>query len=132
MKSTELRLNNLVKIDRELFDQLSEDEQINHNNNIWKVMAISEEDIEIYCELENIYETHDITVIEPIQLTEEILLKCGFMKINTTWFMFGNFCINISFDIEWGGNWMGIRLKSLHQLQNLYFTLTNKELEIQL
>lgn len=66
----------------------------------------------------------------PILLTEERLLNFGFEKIISVWYGIGNFRINTSFDIEWGGKWMGIRLKYVHQLQNLYFALTGKELEL--
>lgn len=68
--------------------------------------------------------------LHPIPITEEWLLKFGFEKINSTWYGFGNFRICISLDVEWGNNWMGIRLKYIHQLQNLYFTLTEYELEL--
>lgn len=69
---------------------------------------------------------------KPIPITEDILLKCGFVRINSGWFRLGNLAINISFDTEWGGNWMGIRLKYLHELQNLYWCLCKKELDISL
>jgi hypothetical protein len=68
----------------------------------------------------------------PIKLTEEILLKCGFKKKNTTWFSKDNFAINIMFDVEWCGNWIGIRINYLHQLQNIYWCLVGEELEINL
>lgn len=53
----------------------------------------------------------DTTYLKPIPLTEEWLLKFGFKKINSTWLRLGNFAINISLDVEWGNNWMGVRLK---------------------
>lgn len=71
-----------------------------------------------------------LDLIEPISLTEEWLLKFGFKKINTTWYKLGNMAINISFDVEWGSKWMGIRLKYVHQLQNLYFAITGQELTL--
>ena len=70
--------------------------------------------------------------LTPIPLTEEWLVRFGFEKINTTWYAYkgGNFRLNISFDVEWANNWMGIRLKHVNSLQNLYFALTGKELEL--
>lgn len=82
--------------------------------------------------------------IEPITLTEEILLKCGFeargyfwfdlylderTKLTLGWHPDGRIDFEMSinkiyFDIS--------HIKHLHQLQNLYFSLTNKELEIKL
>lgn len=68
-----------------------------------------------------------------IELTEEILLKCGFIpcSIIDNHFNISGMCI-------WKCNDMflcdknGIHIKHLHQLQNLYFALTGKELEIDL
>jgi hypothetical protein len=86
------------------------------------------------CNIKTIYAISQIcgeTVIYlPIPITEEWLLKFGFEKINTTWFQLWNLRVNISGDVEWGKNWMGVRLKHVHQLQNLYFALTNKELQL--
>jgi hypothetical protein len=75
----------------------------------------------------------------PIPLTEEILLKCGFEHIteglryadknhlivngDKDW-LFMPFCTN---DID-----CYIPIKYLHQLQNLYFALTGEELEFKL
>lgn len=71
--------------------------------------------------------------IDPIPLTEEILLKCGFEKAKVNTII--NAYISFSFYLtiyddklfyEWkGGN---IEVKHLHQLQNLYFALTGQEL----
>jgi len=73
-------------------------------------------------------ESFDTSDVSPIPLTEEWLKRFGFRRVNSTWHKLGNLCINISHDVEWGGNWMGIRLKYVHQLQNLYFALTGEEL----
>lgn len=95
--------------------------------------------------------------IQPIKLTEEILIKnCGFTKY--TWFngcfintkhgdlmirFFGNeihlFFTNIMYDSQgmkfknprYVGNTNSTQnIKYLHELQNLYFALTKQELEI--
>jgi len=79
-------------------------------------------------------------ITSSIPLTEEILLKCGFSEVG----MFNNvyhkdnFRIiighkqNCLFQIHKDEHCVGIEISSLHQLQNLYFVLTNKELEIEL
>lgn len=75
----------------------------------------------------------NIKDIEPIELTEGILLKCGFIpcSIIDNHFNISGMCI-------WKCNDMflcdknGVHIKYLHQLQNLYFALTNEELNIQL
>lgn len=74
-------------------------------------------------------------VFEPIPLTEEWLLKFGFEKINNEyWYMYYAFCINEYFDVfgikvtkSWQ-NIYGIKIRYVHQLQNLYFALTGQEL----
>ncbi|QHC84967.1 hypothetical protein AS589_09380 [Empedobacter brevis] len=66
---------------------------------------------------------------EPITLTEEILLKCGYSEYDLD---IGRIILT-----EDGGFIItrlsqNVTLKTLHQLQNLYFALTNKELEIKM
>ena len=69
----------------------------------------------------------------PIPLTEDILLKCGFERIESKW------------RLKNGYHWIQVNLYSyfinhiqhglieyLHELQNLYFALTKEELEINL
>lgn len=76
-----------------------------------------------------------ISNIEPIELTEEILLKCGF---EPTYFVSNNKLAsyriyNIDFlNPDFTLVWFKTKIEYLHQLQNLYFALTNKELEINL
>ena len=69
-----------------------------------------------------------INQIEPIPLTEEILLKCGFVN---GWN--GNYFCNTNGEFYFNGNsyegeTLSKNIKYLHQLQNLYFALTNQEL----
>ena len=71
--------------------------------------------------------------IKPIPLAGEILLKCGFFRqpwglvLNELVFKDNLKCTELKFMI---GNGFNVKIKYLHQLQNLYFALTNKELEI--
>ena len=87
---------------------------------------------------------------EPITLTEEILLKCGFKKTeeyyaadeeNVDVYTIGCFDIAfidneyklwISIDEDSYYNFAWTEIKYLHQLQNLYFSLTGQELEVNL
>lgn len=82
--------------------------------------------------------------VEPIVLTEELLLKCGFYQIygsdpqepnamllyyNST----GDFTImSTENDRDTFLYDTGIIVTSVHQLQNLHFALTGKELEVTL
>ena len=98
---------------------------------------------DLYCER--------LDTLNPLPLTEEILLKCGFEK--------GSICYHNAFSLNvkktdfylrpsfidgfyWGFNMNPKKLdcelndvmplQYLHQLQNLYFALTGTELEINL
>ncbi|WP_312922539.1 hypothetical protein [Empedobacter brevis] len=72
---------------------------------------------------------------EPIKLTKEIIMKCGF---EPTYFVCDNKLasyriknkdfINPDFTLVW----YGTKIEYLHQLQNLYFSLTQQELIIEL
>lgn len=89
-----------------------------------------------------------MNTINPIEITEEILLKCGFEKFNDNCFMinynmqcqlfiFSNktqvgVVNNINVPFYYMFNGLIHTLQYLHQLQNLYFALTNQELTINL
>lgn len=80
-----------------------------------------------------------------ITLTEEIISKCGFEKQNRDgeiYFLNGD-CFELHQFNQYGhfsytcgdnlkGNFVSTRIDSLHQLQNLYFALTGKELEVKI
>lgn len=74
--------------------------------------------------------------IKPIPLTEEWLEKFGFEKMaNREWFKQGSIQYNPSreiLEIWQRDNWITYKkqFKYVHQLQNLYFALTNEELTI--
>lgn len=73
-----------------------------------------------------------------IPLTEEILLKCGF-KVEYKKGSHTNFrvyrLVEFTYNTNhgwWFHNHLAHEPKHLHQLQNLYFSLTGKELEVKL
>ena len=79
----------------------------------------------------------------PIPLTEDILLKCGFVKVDDFFVLkiidYGELAIESYFSIFIGndGRDLGFCTNAnicnhLHQLQNLYFALTQEELTIKL
>ena len=74
----------------------------------------------------------DLKNIQPIPLTEEILLKCGFEKDENKMFVFNRKVIYKKNDNTFHFYCCDIEIKYLHQLQNLYFALTGQELEINL
>ncbi len=75
-------------------------------------------------------------IYNPIKLTEDILLKCGFSngkQINKKYFKH----IGIPGGIFLGNNYANykytniiIEINSLHQVQNFYFALTGNELNV--
>lgn len=110
MKAQELRIGNLVNS--------SENEQIIING-IFEA-GIHNQDFNGYP-----YE-----MLQPIPATEEWLLRFGFIK-HTGWDDFEYFDkngVHIYVCNEWFEYEMELKIESVHQLQNLYFTLTQKEL----
>jgi len=122
MEANELRIGNYVKIDD------------------LPIEKITLETFKILSEY-----PHHIGLFEPIPLTEEILLKCGFEKFegefhlnvnevriemfyHDSWYFGYNRIVenNVIETCELLGYW------DLHQLQNLYFALTQTELTINL
>lgn len=97
-------------------------------------------------------EVHPMTeyfeYLQPIELSPEVLEKCGFVNENikmsgcNIWH-FGDWRIAKSFTREEGNfhlfhkrvsppTWSLAEIKHLHQLQNLYYALTQTELKIEL
>lgn len=86
--------------------------------------------------------------LQPIPLTEELLVKCGMNECDDACvvrysYRNGKFKMNIMIcdqkkyilfinNIENGCQICSIEVKYLHQLQNIYFDLTGKELEVNL
>lgn len=73
-----------------------------------------------------------INDIEPIPLTEELLLKCGFKPHYFGIKTYYNPLLELDHDLKLMGVDYNIQVKHLHQLMNLYFALTGKELEVKL
>lgn len=85
--------------------------------------------------------TNDLECIKPIPLTEEILLNSGFEKtvFNDHTDNYNLHPLQILYNVangfeyfhqQFGGKF--VKLASVHQLQNLYFALAKKELEVKL
>jgi len=87
-----------------------------------------------------IYPNHETLIYwKPIQLTEDILLRCGFISDTDktdNYFVklkHGNFLFQSDLSVNFREVYLRVNnsdiiVEFLHQLQNLYFTLTNKEL----
>lgn len=77
--------------------------------------------------------------VEPIPLSEEVLLKCGFEEDEThvsedhPWAIWVKNDVVISLPyFEFSFESTDVEIKYLHQLQNLYYALTGEELEVSL
>ena len=85
-----------------------------------------------------VYNT-DISCISPISITEELILKFGFSQDNNT-YSYGDIELSIGCNddsLYLTFNWNEYQISStpilyLHQLQNIYFDLTGKELMVNL
>lgn len=65
--------------------------------------------------------------IHPIPITADILLNCGFKPYkNGKWY---HDYLSVH-ECEFIFNSKGYRVEYVHQLQNLFYTLTNEELEV--
>lgn len=122
MKANQLRIGNWVFYDRRPF----------------KIYGISKE----YPFLDTI--EFGVGVVEwkdlqPIELTEEILLSCGFEEKGTIFRINKNtenefdVCIKLKTkELYFGGTFRSYQINNLHQLQNIVFDLTGEELKIEL
>jgi len=120
MKARDFRIGNLIKY--------SED------GTVFEITEIDKLGFEVKNENEETWIEHDL--FEPIQLTEEWLIKFGFKKIGTkTYFDYhiGNFFIYIiGCSLKEKNFYFSscdeYRITTVHQLQNIYFALTGEEL----
>lgn len=124
MEATELRLNNLLIYGNEIVPVMG----MEHSNNNLLVKIDSETAI-------------DYRKLQPIALTAEWFQKLGFKEAyrssSRIRFDLPNYC-RYDFDLNsnkilqgflYFGNY--IKCNYLHQLQNIYFTLTGEELKIE-
>ena len=122
MKANELRIGNYV----------------NHKElGYIQVYGMNGEIIQFDYRKDPYYEEIPFDKLSYIPLTEDILLKCGFEKEEESncyvnqialYFTFDKITCNVSY-YEYDNL---INVDYLHQLQNLYFALTNEELTINL
>jgi hypothetical protein len=116
MKTSELRINNWVLWKGPLHDENA------------LVLAISKEELIFKCG-----DSALITECEPIQLTEEWLLKFGFENWDKNKWVDSNSVLTISKNDDNFScliNQRDVDILYVHQLQNLYFALTGKELTL--
>jgi hypothetical protein len=120
INANELRIGNLVEY--KITDKFDERKEW------WEVSKIDADDIHWLSKVD----TNDDD-FRAIPLTEEWLLKCGFVE-NCYQDRFENKFIHVQCNKIRGKTELWIEniphIKYLHQLQNLYFALTGEELQI--
>lgn len=134
MKTNELRIGNWVKVNDPIFGV-----------NTYKVATIRDNGIitlndNMSCLVDN---------IEPIELTEDVLLKIGFGKRNDCYTLSNEYIFFVYYkdsfkqellaSVKRKGKYYyntnelkNYDIKYLHQLQNAYYCLTGEELEVEL
>jgi len=120
INAKDLRIGNLVTLADKQRKELWEN-QINATNKYFEVKTIYS-DGDIALELDEEIVDIDLIEVQPIPITEQLLLEFGFHKDN---FVYRKNDFVISGWFTYNGN---LELKYVHQLQNLYFALTNQEL----
>jgi hypothetical protein len=127
IQANELRIGNYVNVPREDQSPFRIDAFESLSEKFIKVAMVHPEHGENF---------HPLTWygedLQPIPLTEEWLLKLGFLKYKGDnkdfWLNDFEFANDLKW-IFWRGNILE-NIKHVHQLQNLYFALTNKELQL--
>ena len=87
-----------------------------------------------YCHLSDA-SSIEYNLLSGVPLSEEILLNCGFEEVDFAGGCYEKEYLTIDtsdFNCCYKRDWLEIKIKYLHQLQNLFYILTNQELEINL
>lgn len=137
MKSTELRIGNIIKIKNPILKDLIDEGFQKIYTDRTTVIYVG------YDYLGVIIDNSEVEImlqdVEPIPLTEEWLLKFGFEKKpmygkHNRYFFIKNklyYCQHDFYSFVYSNNSLEIKEpKYVHQLQNLYFALTGEELTL--
>ena len=140
----ELRIHNLVSITESARKELFDCNEVLFEKNIHQVTGLDIDELRLF--IDSMEVEFDYSQIEPIELTKEWLKKAGFDEAThegndvmiyskSEW----NFVLEYyNFQVKSESSWflvqylgqLEIKIQFIHQLQNLYFALTNKELTI--
>ncbi len=131
MKAQDLRIGNLV-------DVINRSQEVHLPFNIIKkVGRIEFFNVDLYdyekpFAAQPLNWTVDIADLSPIPLTEEWLVKFGFIKDFYGFVLDDKMSLSFSTKLSpfWQDSPLSINIQYVHQLQNLYFALTGSELEI--
>lgn len=128
MKTIELRVGNLVKC------------QVSNDARIYSVAALDGIHRKVMLSDVRFGTWYDEGKIKPIHLTKELLLQLGFImraEMDCMLFERGSLCLSCYSDdlrqslfCSYWHDWQMADVRELHQLQNLYFALTDEELDV--
>jgi len=110
MKAQELRIGNLVQF-------------YSKKRGAWKLDKVHSD----------YFKPKELSNVKPIPLTEEWLERLGFNDGSDLQITENIYLIAMSDNsvrLAESGNFIGVNIQYVHQLQNLYFALTQKELTI--
>ncbi len=121
LEAKELRIGNILRCPKG-----------NYGAEFVKVESISDEGINL------MFRDYALRDLEPIPLTEEILLKCGFEKEFKFSFTRGSIRIELGVFDKWAFFWNTnsdesifiCEVQYLHSVQNIVYELTKEELEV--
>ena len=151
IKPEELRIGNYVQETDDYYNSLSDEDKYYNDHKIKSVLSLWEIGMyynnpfsnEHQCSLSELSDAGyiDYDILEPIPLTEEWLVKFGIKGMHSKKLTkgiklasYGNGEYQIYVATEMHAitteDLGAIRIKHVHQLQNLYFALTGKELTI--
>lgn len=123
MESRELRIGNYVE---------------DNNGFVFNVVSIHD-DGTVYCDFKenegDVWEFDKNNTCKGIELTEEIILKCGFDKQGFYFLNRNSALMQMEISLSrkcFISSLLTIEIKHIHQLQNLYYALTGEELQINL
>lgn len=139
IQTNELRIGNYIVFEDCVYAWDISDETIQNalDNGVYARGISKIEEIRSYDVMSN-GKLYLFNNVYPIPLTEEILLKCGFSKIGNSGLVGGTTYQDDNMTLLFGqgdaiyfhADTRYMPINSLHQLQNLYFILNNKELEV--
>lgn len=144
MKTSELRIGNIVSPKQSIVFQKATQGHIIYSTGMLGLLIIREikpEKVTVETSFYNtsFEETVSIDSVAPSPLTERNLLKCGFGEVGLyeNVYQLDNFRIYLDkhkntglLKYEQGNNNLEIGIAGIHQLQNIYFILTGKELTV--
>ena len=133
LQASELRIGNYVEYEGEYLpvcsiDGVNEFQEVGYKGSVSLPSYINDERKLIWT-----YNGRWLATCNPIPITNELLLKCGFENHDNEYMDKGDFVYYVdSREFMWKGSFMPQFIVYIHQLQNVYFALTNVELKVKI